>query len=94
MEKTFELIDVLDSSDMMKELSFYRDKVMKNRELQELIQKANGSEDEYLKMDIKRRLYQNKDYQGYMERYQEVMYLVMDMNARFQKLVGKGRCFR
>lgn len=93
MKKTFEFIDVLDDSILMKELEVYRDKVIENVELQELIRKANNSEDEYLKMDIKRRLYKNKDYQLYMERYQEVMYLVLDINYRFRKLVGKGSCF-
>ena len=39
-------------------------------------------------------IYKNKDYQGYMDKYQELMYLVMDINSRYQKIIGKGSCHR
>lgn len=92
MEKTYELIDMLECSDVVGSLVYYRDRVMSNCELQSLIHDGNVGNDPYRKMAIKRRLYQNKDYQGYMDNYQVLMYLVMDMNSRYQKLSGKGCC--
>ena len=93
MEKTYELIDVLESCDVVGDLVFYRDRIIGNRELQNLIHDGNSNRDSYMKMDIKRRLYQNKDYQGYMDKYQELMYVVMDINSRYQKIIGKGSCY-
>lgn len=94
MEKTYELIDVLDKTDMIQDMVMYRDRIMRNQELSNLVRKANELEDEYAVLDIKRRLYENEDYRGYMDNYNQVMYLVMDINSRYQKLIGKGRCHR
>ena len=29
-----------------------------------------------------------------MDKYNELMYLVMDINYRYSKLLGKGSCFK
>lgn len=94
MKKTYELIDVLEDSELVHEIGIYRGKIMDNRELCALIYKGNHTEDEYALLDIKRKLYKNKDYQGYMDKYNELMYIVMDINYRYNKLLGKGRCHR
>lgn len=94
MKKTYELIDVLDESELIHELEVYRDKVMNRKEICDLVCQGNGSDDSYLILDIKRRLYQDDDYKSYMERYNELWYLVMEINSRYQKLIGKGCCHR
>ena len=53
MEKTYELIDVLECSDVIGDLVFYRDRIIDNRELQSLICEGNFNVDSYMKMDIK-----------------------------------------
>lgn len=92
MEKTFELIDCLDQSDLIRDLERYRERVLANKELQELITKGNQIENEYERIDIKKKLYQNKDYCGYMNCYNELMYLVMELNQGYQKFTNKGSC--
>lgn len=92
MQKTYELIDVLEESELICDMEMYRDRVMNNANLSELIRKGNSTNDEYVLLDIKRKLYSNKDYKGYMDKYNELMYLVMDINYRYSKLLGKGRC--
>lgn len=93
MEKTFELIDVLEASELIIKLIEYKDKISNNRELCELIREGNSTDDKYLLLDIKRRLYKNSDYKNYMDKYNELMYLVMNINSRYSKLLGKGSCF-
>ena len=94
MKKTYELIDVLEESDLISDLGSYKERIENNQGLFELIKKGNSTEDEYLLLDIKRRLYRNEDYKGYMDRYNELMYIVMDINYRYSKLLGKGRCHK
>lgn len=94
MEKTFELIDVLEESSIIKDITYYKDRILRNDDLRGLIDKGNSSDDKYLVMDVKRRLYKNKDYEGYMKAYNELMYIVMSINNRYKKLLGKGSCFR
>ena len=92
MIKTYELIDVLDSSKLILDLVKYRDIILNNKDLRKLINEGNSSNDEYLLLDIKRRLYKNNDYKNYMDKYNELMYIVMNINQRYNKLLGKGSC--
>lgn len=94
MRKTYELIDVLEDSDLIRDLEMYRTRIMDDEVLSTLIREGNSTEDEYVLLDIKRRLYLNKNYKGYMDKYNELMYLVMDINYRYRKLLGKGSCHR
>ena len=94
MEKTFELIDVLDESSLIYNLTKYKNKIINNKELSELIREGNNTSDEYLLLDIKRRLYKYDDYKNYMNYYNELMYIVMDINSRCNKLLGNGGCFK
>ena len=93
MNKTYELIDVLDSSELIKDLELYKDRISSNKELSKLINEGNNTSDDYLLLDIKRRLYKNNDYKNYMDRYNELMYIVMNINSRYKSLLGKGSCF-
>lgn len=91
MEKTYELIDVLDSSELTRSLEKYREVIYNNKELRKLIDMGNNTSDEYLLLDIKKKLYSNSDYKNYMDKYNELMYIVMDINSRFKKLTGDSR---
>ena len=94
MKKTYELIDVMEESELIFDIGRYREKIIENKELSELIRRGNDIGDEYLLLDVKRRLYKNRDYKNYMDKYNELMYLVMDINYRYSKLLGKGSCHR
>ena len=94
MLKTYELIDCLEDSDIIKNLEIYKEKIENNSELGRLIQEGNSTEDEYKLLDIKNRLYQYDEYKNYMHYYNELMYLVMDINSRYKEIIGKGSCFK
>ena len=94
IKKTYELIDVLDKSELIFDLTRYRENIICNNDLSELIKKGNKTDDNYLLLDIRRKLYNNADYKGYMDKYNELMYFVMDINYRYNKLLGKGSCFK
>ena len=85
---------MLDESDTIKNLTYYKDIIEKNDELIGLIHQGNDTSDEYKLLDIKNRLYQYPEYKNYMHYYNELMYIVMDINSRYKKLIGKGSCFR
>ena len=90
MIKTYELIDVLDSSKLILDLVKYKDIILNDKDLRKLIEEGNNTNDEYLLLDIKRRLYKNSDYKNYMDKYNELMYIVMKINSRYNKLLRKG----
>lgn len=88
MEKTYELIDVLEESNLIKDLEKYREVIYNNKDLRELIDKGNSTSDDYLLLDIKKKLYDDNDYKNYMDKYNELLYIVMDINKRFKKLTS------
>ena len=92
--KTFELIDVLDSSDLIRNLSMYKERISNNSDLCDLINKGNNTSDKYLLLDIKRKLYNNLDYKGYIDSYNELMYIVMKINSKYRELLEVGGCFK
>lgn len=94
MNKTYELIDVLDKSDVIINLRKYKDRISGNKEILALVKKGNDTEDKYLLLDIKKNLYKFDDYKGYVDSYNELMYLVMEINGRYNKLLGNGGCFK
>jgi len=67
--KTYELIDVLDNSSLIKDLVFYKNKILNNKELCELIDKGKKEEDNYVLMGIKSDLYKYEEYKKYQELY-------------------------
>lgn len=94
MDKTFLLIDELDNSDIIKNITIYKEKIMNNREIMNLINKGNSSNDDYIIIDIKKKLYEYDDYRNYMVNYNKLMYIVMDINNRFNKLINSKGCHK
>ena len=94
MVKTFNFIDELDNSDIIKNISKYKAMIEDNEDLKELIDKGRNTDDRYILMDIKNRLYKYDEYKSYMHYYNELMYIVMDINSRYKKIVGERSCFR
>ena len=95
MEKTFELIDMLDDSEIIKELEKYKRQVLENKEIQELLKVGNSTSIEYEQLEIKKKLYEYPEYRGYMKYYDKLMFLVMEINSYFKKFTNSGRrCVR
>ena len=92
MIKTYELIDVLDKSDLFKELALSKEKIMNNKVLRDLIDKYNNEEDKYIKLSLKQDIYKYEEYQTYNNCYNEIMYIVMDINSKYKSLFNERMC--
>ena len=94
IKKTFELIDVLDDSDIIKNITKYKGIIENNSELKKLIDKGNSTLDKYVLMDIKNRLYKVDEYREYMHYYNELMYIVMDINSKYKEIISERSCYK
>lgn len=92
MDATYEFIDYLDNSDIVKNLVYYKDKVKSNKELCSLLDKGKNTTDKYLIMDIKNKLYKNSDYQNYTKYYNDLFLIIMSINRRYKKLLNTSKC--
>ena len=82
IEKTKNLIEVFEESDLIKNLDHYKKIVLDNQELLELINKYNTSNDDYEKVSLKVKINSYKEYKEYMKYYNELFYYVMDINNK------------
>lgn len=94
MEKTKNLIEVFEESDLIKNLDHYKKIVLDNQELLELINKYNTSNDDYEKVSLKVKINSYKEYKEYMKYYNELFYYVMDINKRFKKYTDVRGCHK
>lgn len=92
MNKTYELIDVLDNSSLIKDLVFYKERIMENKKLCSLIAVGNKEDNEYYFRQIKKELYEYEEYREYMRLYNELNYIVMDINSRYKSLFNERVC--
>ena len=94
IEKTKNLIEVFEESDLIKNLDHYKKIVLDNQELLELINKYNTSNDDYEKVSLKVKINSYKEYKEYMKYYNELFYYVMDINKRFKKYTDVRACHK
>ena len=88
IKKTYDLIDTLDNSLLIKELSYYKDKIINDKYILNLINKYNKSNNNEEKITIKKELYNNINYKKYMENYNKLNYIIMDINNRIKKITN------
>ncbi len=94
IEKTYDLIDELDNSIIIKELLLYKKEITHNKEIQELLSRGNNLEDDYALKSIKEKLYSYREYKKYMENYTKLRYITMDINNKINSLINNKSCHR
>lgn len=94
IEKTKNLIEVFEESDLIKNLDHYKKIVLDNQELLELINKYNTSDDDYEKVSLKVKINSYEEYKEYMKYYNELFYYVMDINKIFKKYTDVRGCHK
>lgn len=89
---TKKLIEVIDSSDLIKNLDYYKNKIIINKDIMILIDKYNKSNDDYERIAIKKEIYKYEDYNLYMKYYNELFYYVLKINNMFRKFTDERGC--
>jgi len=92
IDKTKKLIEVIDESELIKNLDYYKNKIILNEEIMNMIDEYNNSNDDYEKLFMKEKIYKYEDYNLYMKYYNELFYYVLKINNGFKKYTGVGGC--
>ena len=92
VDKTYELLDTLDSSSLIKNLTKYKNKVLNNKELLKEIQEIKKETDKD-KIIVKRvSLYHNNDYKMYMKYYNELSLIILKINKKYKEYTKTSTC--
>ena len=92
IEKTKNLIDSFESSELISKLDYYKRIVIGNKELLDLIKRYNNSTDNYEKLSLKEKIYKYDEYREYMKYYNELFYYIMGINKRFKEYTNVRGC--
>lgn len=82
--KTNELIDTLNSSDLIKKLIKSKNNCLNDDKLLGLIKKYNSEVDTYKKLEIKKKLYKFDSYKDYLDSYNELSMIVFRINQQYK----------
>ena len=94
IEKTKNLINVLEESSLIHNLEYYKQRVVLNKSLLELIDKYNNSSDDYEKLSLKREIYKDDNYREYMKYYNELFLYILKINKKFKEYTSDRRCHK
>ena len=85
IEKTYELLDTLDNSELIKNLTYYKNKLLKNNEILTLIKDINKETNNENKIILKKKLYTYDDYQKYISSYNELSLIILKINKKYSE---------
>lgn len=83
IEYTYKLLDTLDNSNLIKQLTKYKNKLLNNKDILDKINQVKKEKDNNKKIKLKKELYQNNDYKMYMKYYQELSFIVLKINKKY-----------
>ena len=82
---TYNLIDTLDKSNLIKELTKYKEKLMNNKTLLKEIDSIKEETDTDIIIKKRQALYKNNDYKMYMKYYNELSLIILRINQQYKK---------
>lgn len=94
INKTIKFLNILDNSDLIKDLTYYKEQIEKDDELLKLISVGNNTNNEEELLEIKRKLYNTALYKKYMESYNELFYIVLKINNKYSEFLNERSCHK
>ena len=94
IEKTNNLINALENSELIDKLDYYKKRVLLNKDLLVLINKYNNSNNDYEKLSLKKEIYKDNNYTEYMKYYNELFLYILKINRMFKKYTSLKGCHK
>ena len=88
IEKVEKLKQVLDEAECIQSFKCAKKDVVKDKDL---LQKIKNYQETH-HMDIKQEIFQNPLFLNYKQRENDCCFLIMEINQRLKKIVGKKHC--
>ena len=83
IEKTYKLLDTLDNSSLIKNLTKYKNRLLNNNEVLLKIKNTQKEKDNNKLISLRKELYNNNDYKMYMKYYQDLSFIVLKINKKY-----------
>ena len=88
---TYNFLDSLDNSDIIKNITIYKNKLLTNKDLLSRINKIKNEKDDNKLIIGRKEIYENNDYKMYMKYYNELSLLVMKINNKYKEYTNTSK---
>ncbi len=85
IEKTYALLDTLDNTDLIKDLTKYKNKLMHNNAILTKIDNLKKETDNNKIISLRKELFSNNDYKMYQQNYNELSLIIMKINKKYKE---------
>ena len=92
IDKTYAFLDTLDNSSLIKNLTKYKNRLLKNKKLLELIESVREETNLDDLISKRKLLYQNSDYKNYMKYYNELSLIILKINEKYLAYTNTRKC--
>lgn len=89
---TYKLLDTLDNSEVIQKITQYKKILEQDEEVLSLVKKINNEKNIELKIKLRKKLYSNNNYKNYMDSYNELNYIVLNINNKFKEYTNTKEC--
>lgn len=89
---TYNFLDDLDNSDIIKNLTKYKNKLLKNKELLQTIKDIQNETNEAKLINKRKAIYEENDYKMYMKYYNELSMIILKINNQYKKYTKDHTC--
>lgn len=86
---TEKFIDYLDSSEIVNDFIFYKEKLLDDNIILAKINKYQNNLDD---LELKKEIFSDENYANYMKHYNKLFYMVMDINKRISNITESRGC--
>lgn len=90
--KTYNFIDALDNSILVKELLQSKEKLLSNQEVINLVDKFNHEEDTTKLISIKNKLLEIEEYKKYIDNYNKLSSYILTISNQYKKYTNTRIC--
>ena len=82
---TYNFLDELDNSDIIKNITNYKNKLLDNKQLLSKITKVKEEHDNTIIISKRKEIFDNFDYKMYMKYYNELSLIILKINNQYKK---------
>ena len=85
VKATYDFLDTLDNSDLIKNLTKYKNNLLNNKEILSKIKTTKELKDDDKLIQGRKEIYEDNDYKMYMKYYNELSLIIMKINHKYKE---------
>ena len=85
VEATYRFLDTLDNSELIKQLTKYKNNLLNNKDILKEIANIKKETNNKIKINKRKELFQNNDYKMYLKYYNELSLIILKINKKYKE---------